>query len=209
MTFAKSLTSDLVDTDKGILFNLKNLTINPGNSINDYIDGKRKNIFNPFSYALIAVTAYLLISKYFGIENILKEDDIKEISYQPGFDFGKEVGYFIGHYIKYFFLLHILYLSLTERLFFDKRNLFEIITMNAFIVGHAVIIGLIFYPILKFPIIYDPVVLISIIMLSFFTFKKHYSKAESIFIPIFSLFISIILMFLIPLVVFYIIKNIM
>jgi len=185
---------------------LKNLTLRPGKSVNDYIDGRRKNIFNPISYALLAITAYLLIGEYVGHNEVLKEENFKDISNLESYKWGKEIGKFVANYIKFFFLLHIVYLSLVERLFFTKRNFYEIMTMNAFIVGHSIVIGILFFPLLRLPIITDPIIYTSILVLSFFVFKKNYGKTEAIFIPFFSLMVSLILMFLVPMLVIYVVS---
>lgn len=203
-SFSRSVTSDIINADKGILFNLKNLTIRPGKSINDYIDGKRKNIFNPISYALLTISAYLILSKYIGSESGLKEEDFEAIKSQETFEYGKQLGRFTVEYIKFFFLLHIVYLSVFEKLFFSKKNIYELMTINAFIVGHSIVIGMLFFPILKYPLIFDPIIYTSILILSFFVFKKKQGKTESLAIPVFSLFMSFILMFAIPALVLYV-----
>ena len=205
-SFSQNLASDVIDTDKGILFNLKNLTLNPGKSVNNYIDGKRKNIFNPISYAIIAITVYLIVSKYFGVNTSLKESDFGALTNEESYKFGKDVGMFLAKYVKYFFLLHIVYISLMENLFFSKKNLYELMTINGFIVGHSVVIGILFYPIFRNPIVFDPVIICAILVLSFLVFKKTRSKSDSVLIPFFSLIASYLLMFLLPLLIFYLIS---
>jgi len=207
-SFSKHLASDLIDTDKGILFNLKNLTLRPGKSVNDYISGKRKHIFNPISYALLAITVYLILSDYFGYNIKLTQDKFDQPFNQLAYDLGIKTGAFINRYIKFFFLLHIVYLSLVERFFFPKKNIYELMTMNAFIVGHAVIIGILFYPIFRIPLIVDPFVYSSILVLSYFVFKKNYSKIKTIALLLFSIFISTILLVFIPVPVMFILTII-
>ena len=47
--------------DRGILFNLKNLTLHPKRTIINYINGKRRYILNPVSYAIITISIYLFL----------------------------------------------------------------------------------------------------------------------------------------------------
>jgi len=47
--------------DKGLLFNLKNLTLYPKKTILDYINGKRRQVLNPISYAIITISVYLFM----------------------------------------------------------------------------------------------------------------------------------------------------
>ena len=47
-------------TDKGIFYLLKELAIRPGIVAKEYIAGKRKKYFNPFTFFLILAAAYVL-----------------------------------------------------------------------------------------------------------------------------------------------------
>ncbi|RKN13056.1 DUF3667 domain-containing protein, partial [Aquimarina sp. AD1] len=57
--------SRFMDIDKGMLFNLQYLTTSPKKTVFNYIHGKRKNVFNPVSYALIATSLNLVIISLF------------------------------------------------------------------------------------------------------------------------------------------------
>jgi len=60
----QSVFSGFIDMDKGLLFNLKHLTLHPKNTILHYISGKRKYILNPISYAIITISIYLFLQNY-------------------------------------------------------------------------------------------------------------------------------------------------
>jgi hypothetical protein len=51
--------------DKGFLFTLKELAIRPGTVAREYIQGKRKKYFNPFSFLIIVVGITLLANSVF------------------------------------------------------------------------------------------------------------------------------------------------
>lgn len=57
-------------TDKGILHLLKGLATQPGVVAKEYIEGKRKKYFNPFTFFLILMGAYVLSSQFFTTEKI-------------------------------------------------------------------------------------------------------------------------------------------
>jgi hypothetical protein len=51
--------------DKGILFLLKELILRPGTVIREYVEGKRKKYFNPFSFFIIVVGIYVFSNTMF------------------------------------------------------------------------------------------------------------------------------------------------
>ncbi|MEO7990558.1 MAG: DUF3667 domain-containing protein [Chryseolinea sp.] len=51
----------LTHTDKGILLLVKEMILRPGFVAKEYIDGKRKKYFNPFSFLVIASAIYALV----------------------------------------------------------------------------------------------------------------------------------------------------
>lgn len=58
-------------TDKGIFYLLKELAIRPGVVAREYISGKRKKYFNPFTFFLILAALYVLSA---GFSSSLKND---------------------------------------------------------------------------------------------------------------------------------------
>jgi len=61
----------LFQIDKGFFFTIKELFIRPGNSIKQYIEGKRKKYFNPFSYIIICSLIFILINYFTTYETSL------------------------------------------------------------------------------------------------------------------------------------------
>ena len=48
--------STLTNMDKGFLFNIKALVINPQKLTTDYLIGKRRGILNPISFLIISIS---------------------------------------------------------------------------------------------------------------------------------------------------------
>ena len=203
-TFQK-ITNDaittLTNTDKGFFFNLKNLTLSPEKSINNYLDGKRKQVFNPFSYAFISIGLYLFIDHYynFSIFKSFSNPDGGVKSLNPhAYNFGQKIGQFTYKYLKFFYLLNIVYLSLMTWLILRKRNFVEHLVTNAFIIGHAVLISALLIPIYKTPIFFNPFTILSTAVLMYFTYRKYEEKLV-VFISVFiGVLVSFLLQFIVP-----------
>lgn len=58
----------LLHFDKGILYSLKQLFTRPGDSIREFIEGKRVNHFKPLSLVVILATLYGILYHYFKID---------------------------------------------------------------------------------------------------------------------------------------------
>lgn len=55
----------VIHADKGILYLTKEMTRRPGFVAKDYVEGRRKRYFNPFSYLVITVAVAAFLSNYF------------------------------------------------------------------------------------------------------------------------------------------------
>lgn len=162
----KDILSTITNMDKGFLFNVKNLCLNPKEVAIGYIDGKRKNVFNPISFVIVAISLYLI------------GDALIEVNYEKGdapskaFSVGFEAGRFVKFYFKYFWILSILWLSLATKLMFKKHNLAEHLAINSFVIGQATLVGLIVLVILKIIIFFNPFVYLTIIWMTYKIFEN-------------------------------------
>ena len=59
----EEVSGSIFQINKGFFFTLKELFVRPGKSLNEYLNGKRKNHFKPISYLLILSTVYFLITQ--------------------------------------------------------------------------------------------------------------------------------------------------
>lgn len=61
--------------DKGILYSFKQLFTRPGNSVREFIEGKRVKHFKPISLVVILATLYGLLYHYFKIDFYVENTD--------------------------------------------------------------------------------------------------------------------------------------
>lgn len=168
ITFSSIFTdafSTIMEMDKGFLFNVKQLFLRPRKIVLDYIQGKRKEIFSPVSFLIISVTIYLIGESLIYVAT--EESGIKSESYS----FGKEIGQFIKTHFKYFWILSIIWLSVSTRLIFRTYNFAEHLAINSFVIGQATLAGLIGLLLFKVPIIFDPITYALILWMTYQIFK--------------------------------------
>ena len=134
-----SVFSGLLDMDKGLLFNLKNLTLHPKKTILDYVKGKRRQVLNPISYAIITISVYLFM------DSVLprgEKVEVAKVDLYGAQEMGMKLGYFIRSKMKFLWLTYAVYAAFFTKLFFRKYNFFEHLAINAFILGHATILAI-------------------------------------------------------------------
>lgn len=61
--FIKELTDTVFQVDRGLFYSMKELFVNPGDSIREYLNGKRKSHFKPIAYVFTLSTIYFLLSQ--------------------------------------------------------------------------------------------------------------------------------------------------
>ncbi|MEO0337716.1 MAG: PQQ-dependent sugar dehydrogenase [Bacteroidota bacterium] len=153
-TFRVLLTNTfktLTNMEKGFWYNLVHLTKDFRDTIWGYLDGKRIQIYNPISYAVIGVTLLLLSGEIVEdmrpdagqVEEILKPFSSRTIG--AGFEASYKFGYFLGQlsHSKYFWLFSIFVFALPASLFFRSRKYTEHLVIQAFVVGHAAFLGIV------------------------------------------------------------------
>lgn len=200
ITFSSIITdtiSSIINMDKGFLYNIKNLTLEPKKFISEYINGKRKGIQNPFSFLILLTSILIFLETTLNISgtyipNTPKTDlDIKFHS------LGYSVGKFIKIYFKYFWLLTIFPLGISNKLIFGKYNYAEHITISSFIIGLATFFGLISNIIFEIPMVFNPITYIVVLWLIYKTFKNNNYKLENLLLTFSSFMIFIIQLFII------------
>lgn len=167
--------STIISMDKGFLFNLKNLFLKPSEVVNGYIIGKRKYIYNPISYLVITISIYLIGDSL--IELKIEGNEIKSKVYSAGYEAGK----FIKSYLKYFWILSVIWLSLSTKLIFKKYNYAEHLAINSFIIGQATLVGFIGFLLLKLPLIFNPFIYLVIIWITYQIYKSKNNDFNIIF----------------------------
>ncbi|MES2828257.1 MAG: DUF3667 domain-containing protein [Bacteroidota bacterium] len=70
-------------TDKGFFFLIKELVVQPGKTIKEFLSGKRKKYFSPFSFFFIIIGLYVLSNSIFKPFNatVLVENSTEQVKY--------------------------------------------------------------------------------------------------------------------------------
>lgn len=189
ITFSSVLTdffSTITTMDKGFLYNLKALTLNPKELITNYIGGKRKGIYNPISFLIISVTIFLII------DSLLLSSTKHEAVDTPLYTIAYETGRFLRAYFKYFWILSIFWLSLSTRLIFKTYNFAEHLAINSFIIGYATLVAIFGNLVFRWVLVFDPFIYLIVSTLLYRIFKKEKAEAETVALS----FLSILLFFL-------------
>jgi Protein of unknown function (DUF3667) len=142
----------LLHFDKGILFTTKELFTRPGNSIREFLEGKRVNHFKPISLVIILAGIYSLLSHFFHLNLLSNYYEMKGSG--NGFnEFKASVDklseWFSQHY-SVVTLIQIPIFSIGTYVMFKKVgfNYIEHLVINSFIAGQKLILHILTFPIL-------------------------------------------------------------
>ncbi|MDQ7947524.1 MAG: DUF3667 domain-containing protein [Pedobacter sp.] len=116
---------NLTHTDKGYLQLFWYLLIKPGQTIRNYLNGRRKSYFSPLTFYLVT-TSLLIVCTNPVFE---KEDEIYHLN--------NEFAYYIGKSLNFILFFSIPIISILLYLFFRKqfRNLAEAVVTSIFAFG--------------------------------------------------------------------------
>ncbi len=183
-SIVENVFSGFVNMDKGLLFNIKNLTLNPQKTILQYINGKRRYVLSPISYAIITISIYIIITTLLKKTPDQLAESAARLSKLEQLNQYEQMGYKTGGVlidkIKYFWLIQTIYLSFFSKLFFQRFNFFEHLAINSFIVGHATIVAIIVKIIFRGEIIvFNFLVFFYMIFLMYKVFAKENNKFET------------------------------
>jgi hypothetical protein len=144
----------LLHVDKGLFYTIKELLTRPGNSIREFVEGKRANHFKPFSFVLVLAGLYALIYHYFHM-NVLNNKIV--IS---GTDKGadelrdtvQKVIEWLGEHYAVVALAQLPIYATSTFLAFKKSgyNYVEHLVINAFLIGQRLLVQIIFFPLFYF-----------------------------------------------------------
>ena len=146
---AKYILSEIPNTffqiDAGLFFTIKEFFIRPGNSIREYLEGKRKNYIRPISYVLLLSTFYALVANLVSETTFLGEVvlGMLEGGTSSGSDpFLSSVLTWIAENHAYSTVLFLPFFSISSLISFKKYeyNFFEHFVINAYITGQQAII---------------------------------------------------------------------
>ncbi|TCP26810.1 uncharacterized protein DUF3667 [Tenacibaculum skagerrakense] len=188
----------ITNMDKGFLYNLKNLTLKPKATIEKYLRGKRKGIFNPISFLVISISVYLVVESLLKANNIVSEEQVNMIKDQTSYKIGSSAGRFIKDYLKFFWIFSVVPLSILTKLFFKQHNFAEHITINSFVLGHVtLIIGLLSFLIFRFSILFNPFIYLGLLWYIHRVFYDAKNKWDSLLKSLTIIFLFLIMLLLI------------
>lgn len=162
--------------DKGIIFLIKELFIRPGTVINEYIEGKRKKYFNPFTYLILCstISAYIYWKlQYYTSMNVPEAQQNNPPEMQKLLMQTSELMEKYGKIITIFMLP--LLASLSKLFYFKKKHNFaEHLTIQAFILAQTGIMN------------------IFITLTSYYIFPNSYFQFNMIFQVAFLIYMSFV-----------------
>lgn len=123
--------------ERGILYTVRELFINPGQSIRDFISENRSRLVKPIIFIIVTSLIYTIISHYFHIE----DEYIKQEGLPENFTYVKIIKWLQGNY-GYMNILAGGFVALWLKVFFKKYryNFFELIIMLCFVLGISMLI---------------------------------------------------------------------
>lgn len=122
--------------ERGILFTVKELFINPGQNIRNYISENRSRLVKPIIFIILTSLIYTLISHFFHIEDeYIKYEGLEKSA------FVKILGWLQANY-GYMNILTGTFIAVWLKVFFKKYgyNFFELLIMLCFILGISMLI---------------------------------------------------------------------
>jgi hypothetical protein len=146
-------------TDKGIFHLLKSLTLRPGATAKEYIRGKRKSYFSPFTFFLIIMAVYVLADAFFLKTPPAREPDAQVLAHIPTeagrqkyvvmMERGNKVSEFMAHKANLVAMVAVPLVAFITWLFFFRRgyNYAEHLTANMmFLVFSNLVFVLLIFP---------------------------------------------------------------
>lgn len=147
--FLNDISEDLLQVNRGFFFTLSELYTRPGESLKEFLDGKRKNHFKPIAYVLTLSTLYFLIAQLtdqkIWIDDLLTGWMEGAIELSTDAEIPAFLIWLADNY-AYVTLLLLPVFSLSSYLSFKKfgNNYLEHIVINSYITGQQAIIYSIF-----------------------------------------------------------------
>ncbi len=143
------LQHGFLHVDKGILFTIKELFTRPGDSIREFIQGKRVKHFKPvISLVIILATIYGILGHYFNIE-VTSMNNVRITGNAGLFEDILKIKKWIADHFVWMSLFSIPIFSLGTSIVFRKQpfNFVEHIVLNTFLTGQKLVVHIAAFPI--------------------------------------------------------------
>jgi hypothetical protein len=143
----------ILHIDKGILYTTKELFTRPGNSIKEFIDGKRVKHFKPLAYIFILSSLYAVLAHYFKIGIYVNEitTKIPNIDKQKGLEVVQmilDIFYWFRNHYANTTIIFLPSFSLASYLAFrnSNYNYLKHLVLNAYLAGQRTVVFILFLP---------------------------------------------------------------
>lgn len=135
--------------NNNIFFTLKELFTRPGQTIRDFIEGKRVRYFKPLSFVIVLATVYGLIYHNFNFDIFTDFHRTRTVSEEQ---FYERIRNWVSNHYAWATLLMLPVITLSSFMVFKKqhRNYMEHLVLNAFICGQMMVLHILSTPILYF-----------------------------------------------------------
>ena len=110
-----SVFLDAVELKKGLLYNIKMLTVNPGKAVHGYLSGKTKPYLNPITFLLMAFSIHLL---GLSIESKSELSMTDQVYHQLGYITMVILSFLIPNYIVFLFKIYSFFQQFTAAVIF-------------------------------------------------------------------------------------------
>lgn len=126
----------VIHFERGILYTIKELVINPGKSIRNYISENRSRLVKPVIFIIITSLIYTLISHFFHTE-----DGYIQYKGLEKYTAIKMLSWLQAHY-GYWNIITGAFIAIWLKMFFKKHgyNFFELLIMLCFVLGISMLI---------------------------------------------------------------------
>ncbi|WP_165023156.1 DUF3667 domain-containing protein [Dysgonomonas sp. ZJ279] len=133
--------------DKGIFYTIRELFVRPGDTLKEYLAGKRVNHFKPLAFVAILATIYGFITHYFHIYPEMKV--IATTDTNASVDYSAIILDWIYTHYSLCMFLTIPFIAACSYLLFRKNgyNYFEHLIIFSYITGQQIIIYLLWCPV--------------------------------------------------------------
>lgn len=143
------VSHSLFQINKGFFFTFKELTVRPGNSLREFLAGKRKSHFKPIAYLLTLSTIYLFTTQVTN-QNTLIDDLVAgwmngATERNSNIEIPKIASWFLTNY-AYTTLLLLPIFSLASYISFHtfQKTYLEHVVINSYITGHQAFVYTLF-----------------------------------------------------------------
>ncbi|MCU0467646.1 MAG: DUF3667 domain-containing protein [Arcicella sp.] len=135
--YVKHEIEHLFHFEKGFPYTIRELLINPGKSIGDFIAGNRNRLVKPITFIIVSSLIYTIVSHYFHIDDFFIKIKSPESEGKP--TFFKIIEWAKAHY-GYMNILSGALVAFGLKIFFKKYgyNLFELFVVLCYVMGVSI-----------------------------------------------------------------------